>query len=214
MHQHTVRAGEGVCSGPERPLKAPANLTLPAAGCSIPSSATTGTRRRERARHERAGTVGAGAEPPGAILPEPLPEPGAVTDRVRGRRRRDPPVNAAGRVGGRGAAMAVRPAQARWYRGEHPAPRPRTERTRRSACAEGIEDDVRAGGSEGPLPGDGGAGPRVVARGGRVPPLARRPARGARVALLRGPSHGERAAPASTTWSRAPSRTSTPATRR
>ena len=30
-------------------------------------------------RHERAGTVGAGAEPPVVILPEPLPEPGHGT---------------------------------------------------------------------------------------------------------------------------------------
>ena len=36
-----------------------------------------GTSSRDRCGTERAGTVGAGAEPPVNILPEPLPQPGA-----------------------------------------------------------------------------------------------------------------------------------------
>ena len=64
-----------------------------------------------------------------------------------------------------------------------PTPRPGTEGTRRSACADGRgryrDDAVRAGGSEGELPGARARHPRVLEGRRRLPPLARRTARGA-----------------------------------
>ncbi len=58
-------------------------VTVAIPACSMPRIGVDGNASPRSPRHERAGTVGAGAAPSVDILPEPLPEPFADGPRAR-----------------------------------------------------------------------------------------------------------------------------------
>ncbi len=58
-------------------------VTVSMPACSMPRIGVDGNASPRSPRHERAGTVGAGAAPSVDILPEPLPEPLADGPRAR-----------------------------------------------------------------------------------------------------------------------------------
>ena len=58
-------------------------VTVSMPACSMPRIGVDGNASPRSPRHERAGTVGAGAAPSVDILPEPLPEPFAEGPRAR-----------------------------------------------------------------------------------------------------------------------------------